>query len=245
MNEIAVALFAILALLLPVAIYCFVLAAINRRSRPLLVSGGWDAIGLAFAMSGFFVATVPSLASEFIRRVLGAPDLGMNGWLWWLIYYLVVIGIAVALVLARSKKTVIYNVDPELFTRCAEQSFTSIGLAMRVDGKRVFLTPGEAASDPSTAVTERRTLAAATDRRYAELTIENFASMCNVTLHWGACTPDLRAELERELDKNLESAAPLDNSAAGWFVSVSGMIFGAVLVILSMFIFMLVLRRWD
>ena len=103
----------------------------------------------------------------------------------------------------------------------------------------MILTPMPA--QPSEAIAEagRPIAAVSADRRYAELTVEAFGAMSHVTLHWGPCSPHLRSELERELDRGLESAAPTDNSASGWFVSISGMIFGAVLVILSMMIFMI------
>jgi len=243
MTELRFALFAFLAFLLPVGMYCFVLAAINRRARPLIVRGSWDAIGLVCAVSGFFLATVPVLASQFTRHVLGATDLAFGMWAWWLVYYLLILAGAVLMVLSRSKKTVIYNIDPELFATIAQQTFAALGLATKMDRNRLTLTPlvPDTTAEASTAVTETRphTATASTDRRYAELSIESFAAMCNVTLHWGPCSADLRDALERELDKNLESAAPLDNSASAWFVSISGMIFGAVLV---MFIVMTLLH---
>ena len=49
MRELELALCALLAFLLPVAIYCFILAILNRRGKPLLVSGVWDSVGLLFA----------------------------------------------------------------------------------------------------------------------------------------------------------------------------------------------------
>ncbi len=250
MTEIRLALFAFLAFLLPVGIYCFVLAAINRRPRPLIVRGSWDAIGLAFAVSGFFLATVPALASQFYDHVLGAPDLGIGVWTWWLAYFVLIVVGGIVMILARSHKTMIYNVDAELFAATAQQTFAALGLATKLDRNRLILTPlvPEGSEEPSTAVTgtRPRTATASADRRYAELAIESFAAMCHVTLHWGPCTPHLRAELERELDKNLESAAPLDNAASGWFVSISGMIFGAVLVVLAMLVVMIALSRpWN
>ncbi len=130
----------------------------------------------------------------------------------------------------------VYNVDPEQFAAISRQTFAALGLATKSDRNRLILVPARS-DEPSTAVT------ALADHRSAELVIESFASMSHVTLHWGRCTPELRAELERELDKNLEPAAPLENSASAWFVSISGMIFGAVLVVLAMFIVMIVLSR--
>src|SRR5882724_2545508 len=93
MRDLAFAICALLAFLLPIGFYCLILATMNRRSRPLMVSGVWDAIGLLFAVAGFFVVTAPMLLSEFFVRVY---DLDSNGWfgLWlsqwlvWLVYFL-------------------------------------------------------------------------------------------------------------------------------------------------------------
>ena len=41
----------LLAFLSPLAIYLLIIGAINRRRRPLLVSGPWDFAGLLFAAS--------------------------------------------------------------------------------------------------------------------------------------------------------------------------------------------------
>jgi hypothetical protein len=242
-DEIRLALFAFLAFLLPIGIYCFVLAGINRRSRPLLVHGSWDAIGLLFAVSGFFLATVPVLANQFYHHLLGFADLEFSPWIGWLAYFLLILGGGGLMIFFRANKTMVYNVDPEQFAAISRQTFAALGLEIKTDRNRLILVPARS-NEPSSAITEARPTALA-DHRYAELAIESFASMSHVTLHWGRCTPDLRAELERELEKNLEPAAPLENSASAWFVSISVMIFGAVLVVLAMFIVMIVLsRRW-
>lgn len=241
-EEIRLALFAFLAFLLPVGVYCFVLAAINRRPRPVMIRGVWDAIGLLFALSGFFLATVPALAYELHRNILDAPELPLGVWAWWLAYFAVLVCGAALLILTRANKTMIYNVDPQLFSTIAQQSFASLGLAARLENRRLILTP--TATQAGDAISESPRLAAvASARRFGEVAIESFAAMSHVTLHWGRCSPDLRDEVERELDRNLEGAAPADNAAAGWFVSISGMIFGAVLVVLAMFIFLILFSR--
>ena len=57
MRDFALAICALLAFLLPVGFYCLILASINRRGKPLIVSGVWDSIGLLFAVSGFSMPT--------------------------------------------------------------------------------------------------------------------------------------------------------------------------------------------
>ena len=85
---------------------------------------------------------------------------------------------------------------------------------------------------------------AATDRRHAVLELESFSSMCHITLHWEKFTPDVRAQIEDELNKNLESAAPLENVGAGWFLNISGMIFGTlVMIVLTLVALVVMFRR--
>ncbi|HZZ78944.1 MAG TPA: hypothetical protein VFE62_10525 [Gemmataceae bacterium] len=243
MREIALALFAFLAFLLPVAVYCFILAAVNRRSRPLLVRGSWDAIGLLSALAGFFLATLPVIGFVFMDRVLGPGALGWGAFIVTIIYYPVLVCGAVLMVLARVNKTVIYNVDTELFSQAASQTFAALGLSAAADRNRLVLTPIPENDVDSSAVTEKPRLATAAGTRHAEVSVESFAAMSHITLHWGPCSPGIRAELERELRKNLETAAPLDNAAAGWFVSISGMIFGAILVMAAFFAFIVYFSR--
>src|SRR5688572_316756 len=88
MEKIALAIIALLAFLVPVGTYCLILATINRRSRPLFVSGLWDAVGLLFATSGFFLVGVPMLLTEFFNRTMGIV-LQDTLWSAWLQYWLV------------------------------------------------------------------------------------------------------------------------------------------------------------
>src|SRR5437870_2646269 len=114
MRELELALCALLAFLFPVAIYCLILASINRRARPLIVAGVWDSVGLLCAVGGFFLATVPMLITEFYRRAFTAEgseqffSLLLQHWLLWLIYFLFLISGSVLMVLWRTHKTMIY-----------------------------------------------------------------------------------------------------------------------------------------
>ena len=145
MEKIALAVCALLAFLLPIGFYCLILAAINRRSRPLLVSGIWDTIGVLFAMSGFFLVTMPMLLSEFVTRVFGvegnALDTWLEHWILFIAYLLLIIGASVFVVLWRSRKTMIYNVDAEQFTTAMERTLTDVGLTARVTKARLVLSP--------------------------------------------------------------------------------------------------------
>ena len=250
MEKIALAVCALLAFLLPIGFYCLVLASINRRSKPLLVGGIWDTIGLLFAMSGFFLITMPMLLSEFGARAFsletGTFDAWVQYWILYLAYLLMVICGSAFIILWRGRKTLIYNVDADRFPKALERTLASLGLMARLDKTRLILTPAarmESAENTAFSETLSNSAPAANDQRHAELEIESFASLCHVTLHWEKITPDVRAQIEKELSKNLESFAPLENAAAGWFLNISGMIFGTLIMIVLTFVALIMLLR--
>lgn len=248
MTEFVQTLAAVVAFLLPVGSYCLFLAWINRRPRPVMAGGGWDSLGLIFAATGFFIVTIPILLTEFYRRVAGVADnvrtVWAAYWLLWLVYFGLLIVGCVLMIRWRSTKTMIYNVDAELFTKALEQAFAHVGMEAQENKNRLVLRPAMP-SEASTAFAEAPMHVATTQgKARAELDVEAFPSMCHVTLHWIWCDAKLRAEIERELDKTLESAAPLDNPAAGWFLSVSGLILGAVAAIMLAIVLLFFLVRF-
>jgi hypothetical protein len=240
MRDLALAFCALLAFLIPVAMYSFVLATINRRPRPLMVDGVWDAVGLAFAVSGFFLVTVPMLLAELYLRVwmaeVGASivNVWLQQWILWLVYFLLLISGAALMINWRTHKTVVYNVDPEQVPRALERTLAALGLSVSAYKERLVVAPAlRAASAEDTAFSAALTPPAPDpdDHRRATLQIESFPSMSNVTLHWNDYTPATRRQIEAELDKFLDGAAPLENPAAGWFLTISGMVFGTLLTI--------------
>jgi hypothetical protein len=240
---------AVVSFLLPVGIYCLYLAHVNRRPRPMMAGGAWDSLGLLFAASGFLVVTVPLLLTEFYRRAASVVDsiqaLWLSYWIVWLAYYTALVVAAVWMIRARAGKTMIYNVDSELFPKALDQAFSQIGMEAHGDSNRLVLQPiSHRGNNGSTSFMEAAPVAALPDRRHAEVEIEAFPALCHVTLHWRQCEAELRAEIERELDKALESAAPLENPAAGWFMSISGLVLGAVsAVVLALFFLVFFLGR--
>ena len=74
---------------------------------------------LTFAASGFLVVTVPVLLTEFYRRTTGVVDsihaMWVSFWILWLVYFLLLIAGGYLMVQWRANKTMIYNVDIELF----------------------------------------------------------------------------------------------------------------------------------
>jgi len=253
MRDFAIAICALLAFLLPIGFYCLILASVNRRGKPLIVSGVWDSIGLLFAVSGFFLATMPMLVSEFYFRTFTLAGSGeflalwLQHWILWLVYFLFLISGSALMILWRAHKTMIFNVDPELFPKALERTFANVGMAIRMrNQQRLILAPetrGE--SQESMAITQAvpKAAVAPEDSRYAELDIEIFPPMRHITLHWGNCAPEVRRQIENELEKCLESTAPLDNPAAGWFLNISGLIFGTLLMVVLAFVMLILISR--
>jgi hypothetical protein len=239
------ALYAILAFLFPIGIYCLVLAVINRRPTPLLVSGFWDTVGLLFAGSGFFLVTIPLLLNIFYLRSLETlvgetfDSIWLRHWLIWLVYYLLLVSGSIFLFSWRMNKTMIYNIEPEVLRPALEAALGTLGLGMRLQEQRLIIAP-EAGSG-ETSVMEGLPAPAPTvtvPQRQAALHIESFPAMSHVTLHWEQATAETRREIEKALWPQLELAAPQENTAAGWFLSVSGMILGMSVMLLLTLLFL-------
>jgi hypothetical protein len=125
----------------PLAVYCTIIGMINRRTRPLVVSGTWDFLGILLATSLLllFLGPVLGLSASFRDNLSELPfqrgfgsladateTLLLEWWLAYLLYYILLLGGAVYLLWLRRNTTVIYNV---------EQRTVEAALA------RLFLTP--------------------------------------------------------------------------------------------------------
>jgi hypothetical protein len=250
-GELVYLLYEVSFFLLPLGIYCLVLAGINRRSSPLLVSGVWDTLGLLFAASGFLLASVPMFLNELYLRTLDElpaepiADTYFRHSLIWVAYYtLLLIGSAV-LLWRRRHTTMIYNVDSEVLHHQLDSTLASLGLGIRERQHRIVIVPAPPLQH-ETAIAEGEPIQApvvAQDKRYAEIRIDSFPMFCHVTLHWDQCQDYLRQDIEKELEKGLEHATPEDNPVAGWLYSASGLIFGIISMVLLTFIFLIFFPR--
>jgi hypothetical protein len=252
--------FSLLIFLFPLALYCLVLAYVNRSRRPLLVPGQWDCVALLFGLSGFLLATAPTLLSRLFDRVLlmyPGIDVATATLTLWLGYY-VLIACAAALLLAiRRRTTVIYNVDTDLFAERFAGALASLGLDCAVMSGRVVIAPaaaftttpaplelsdaiaaGPVLAPPLAASPIKSFHAVPGGPRYAELTVDPFAMFCHVTLHWEICAPALRREIEDRLARALDDAVAVDNPAAVWFLGFSGLVFGGITVLAGFFVFL-------
>ncbi len=251
---------AFLAFLFALALYCLVLALVNRRNTPVMVSGVWDSIGLLLGLSGLLLVSVPRVLFDRIYNTLARQAIANQDpvedflLIWWglrIAYYCVIVGGAGLLIWVRRHKTVVYNVDPLLFDRALARSLQNVHLHVTRFGRRLLLRPLSPQDDQGEqpASTEIQAGAAplpiaersvsrlpSDDRRSGQLDVEPFSALANVTLHWREGPPQLRVEIEDELRRNLDDCRALDNPAAGWFLGLCSLFFGFVLLAIIMMI---------
>jgi hypothetical protein len=154
---------------MPLAVYFFVLAQLNRRPHPVFVSGGWDFAGVLFALSGFLLLGGPFIMATLNqdlrdvwvwtphRSLEGLFEGLSEGWYYlrlaiWALYFLAMAGGSIFLLRRRSKITSVYNVASEVFDHSLEEVLNQIQIPWRRSGNRVFLglttlADGEALSD--------------------------------------------------------------------------------------------------
>jgi hypothetical protein len=128
----------LLAFVLPLALYLLALGHLNRRRRPLLVSGTWDLIGLLAALSGFLLFGGPAVLSGLHERwrlfwLFGQADYGGDtGWFLWVIlfglYFVAVVGGAGYLFRQRRHLTCVYNVEPAVLELVLNEVCEQFGL---------------------------------------------------------------------------------------------------------------------
>lgn len=213
----------ILAVLIPIAIYCWVLAAINRRERPTLVSGVWDCIGMLLAVSGILLVVGPVLLSHTFNALLAAipPDQEFEPqakrWLpiWWLawgVYFAVLILGVYFMLWSRKVRTVIYNVDVRVFGQVLGEVLSQAGITSTRTGNRLLLKGPPADGEP-----------------VGELIVEVFSSMSNIAIRWRHVPTFVRSAIERGLAQALdEETRALDNPATNWLLALTGVLIGMV-----------------
>jgi hypothetical protein len=236
----------LLVSLFPLALYCFILAGVNRRDRPLLLRGTWDFVGVLFALSGMLLWAGPLLLTNLGQRTLvdnlagEAPrsfdDLWSRWWLLWACYYGFVVAGAVFLLILRGSITAIYNVDVEQLPQLLLQAVQHLGFDVAQNQQnQILIAPAKSLAPAGEGPP---TFCAAVD-------IDPSPGMCHATLRWYTDEPKVRAEIEQELSRQLSAARPLDNPAGAWLLTVSTVLFGAMLFWVIFFIVVgMMPRRW-
>jgi hypothetical protein len=135
-----------LAVLIPIGIYCLVLAVINRRQHPVVVPGPWDFVGVLFAASGILIVGGPAILTGIYKHwrltwLLGQTrsleGVGDNWSFWislWLLYFGVVAGGSAFVLWHRRRLTSIYNIELAVFTEVLIRVLDRLGLEWRRNG---------------------------------------------------------------------------------------------------------------
>ena len=264
------ALLALLAFLFPIAVYCLFLALINRRPFPVVATGRWDAAGLIFACSGFLLTGGPFiLTALYHKNLIDVPgdtepvsfeELWLRYWLVWVFYYFALSAGTVLLFWLRQNKTIIYNVDADLFGSIFPRMVAAQGYgAIHQQGRWLIVPASTAAetaeaaqaleegngvsSQPSRRSTAPPLTAPVATEAIAEVEVDLFSALCHVTLHWRAATPEFQRDFERRLRQHVTWARTDDNPVGNWFLVVAGLLFG-VLFVLSALVGLIILRLW-
>jgi hypothetical protein len=249
-----------LIFLLPMAAYCLMLAAINRRLHPLMVSGPWDAAGLLFAGSGGFLFAFPViLAILYLTIVTGLPvhslaDLRGLWWGHWAGYFLAVVGGSAGLLWLRRQKTIIYNVAPADFDQAMARLLDRLRLEWQRLGNRVFVSVSPESSSKAKLIAEAFVAADVLHTTVipqapvrpageAVLDIEPFTALCHVTLHWRRHSGLVREEVEAELERTLEQMPAPEHGTAGWLISLSAFLLMLIFLGILFTILIVMLRR--
>jgi hypothetical protein len=224
-----------LALLSPLAVYCLVLSFVNRRPRPLLVSGPLDFLGVLLALSGFLVVGGPAALSTLVANWhgldqmappgLGRPDGGWGRILLGVLLALYAVGVVggvVVMLRRRRRMTAVYNVDPAEFDAALGRVFDGLGYSWTRSGNRYYVRAGTLS--PAGKGPAGDSLPEAHDAAHV-IEVEPSPGLWHVLLLWGQTAPAVRREVEGELGRTLGQVRSGPNPAGGWFLSAASMLF--------------------
>lgn len=231
--ELKEALVMVLVFLFPLLVYCLVLASLNRRPHPVVVSGPWDFLGMVLGLSGFLVAGGPAVLSnlttgwDVLRRAPDGPaavsprQVLLGALL--LVYFAVLVAGVVLALRRRRDVTSVYNVDPAAFDEAFGEVLDDLGYSWARAGNRFYLSaraplpaaPGEppAPAKPSEG------------GESVVVEVDPFPLMYHVSVRWGRLGPALRQELEGELARSLAEVPTRANPAGNWFLSAAATLF--------------------
>jgi hypothetical protein len=241
-----VVVFGSFACLFPLAFYCLVVASLNNRSRPTMVSGPADFAGVLLATTGFLVVGGPLVLSGIhnawqrsvlsgqsfasIRSLLSGPS---ELWLFlWVGYFALVVGGSIWLLQSRRTVCVIYNLDVETAHKVIADVLDHLGLPWtRQDSAYAIAL---AATDPIR-TRGAQGLPPVTAAR-AALSVTATPALRHVTLHWVDASQLVRASVEAELRSTLERLESPENGAGAWFLGAATLLFVILLMLLGLFI---------
>jgi hypothetical protein len=209
-----------LAFIVPVAIYCFFLAFINRKPHPVVIAGPWDFAAVLFALSGLLICGGPAILSELYEHaelsslsgresLLPFQSLRWEFWLSaWFLYFALVLAGSALLLCSRRRVTSIYNIPHERMLLLLTTALDRSGLSWRKvdDGSVLVSCQDSAGPKPEEEV---------------PLQMEYFRLMQHASLHWPCDAGSLRRRVEPELIKLLaEEYVPL-SPISNWLLSAA------------------------
>jgi hypothetical protein len=230
------------ACLFPLAFYCLVVASLNNRRRPTLVSGPADFAGALLATAGFLIVGGPLILSgvhdAWRRTLLRGSFAAIRDYLaqssgpWlllWIIYYVGVVGGACWLLWRRRAYSVVYNLDAATANKLVPDALDRHELPWSRRGSTYYVgftgptsaLPGSA-DDP--VVSERQ----------AVLEVTDAPALRHVTLYW-SFDDGVRRQVEGELRQALEGVESPESPAGGWFLAAATVLFMVLLVVLALF----------
>lgn len=227
------------ACLFPLALYLLIIASLNNRPRPTMVSGSGDFLGLLGGLSGLLIVGGPlALAGlqDAWRRAAARGDLhGMadavlgNDAPWrllWLAYGVATIFAALLGWLRRRRTTLVYQIDPAvgraLFADVCEQC----GLDWDRAGSAFALWSRDAKQSGR-----------------GEVELQVAASSKHLTLDWRRADAGLRERVENAFAAALAEIDAPDNPAYGWLLGVATVLFAALVFGMTILILALVNAR--
>jgi hypothetical protein len=248
-------LFLVLAFVFPIAVYFLMLALLNRRETPVLVSGPWDFLEVLFACSGFLLVGGPVMLTGFSQRWREywlnmprrrLPDFDDPWWHFWLfvwgIYFVLLVVFSLVVLWQRRRTTPIYNVEPDVLHSTLARVLDDLRLDwMRVDN-RYFIADRDVILDPE-ALDESGPAASAhnldgpnqpelrgqalglSSERTITLELDVFPAMRHATLIWPGKPGMLRDAVEAQLDQRFSRIRTRDNPAGLWLLSIAASLF--------------------
>jgi hypothetical protein len=207
--------------LMPLTLYFFWLAAVNRRDRPTIVDGVWDFVGLLGGLSGFFVVVgfvlvawgthANLLARHGLRELQNAWAAGQLTTILMPTAYVLLLAAAIASTLkGRQNSLHIYNVDEKHLERAITHLLQNLGLDAERYGRQWSLGA-------------------------PILEVRPFAVFSHVTVTLLASDARLRDEIERGLRQAVERLPAGENVGGQWLITaaISSFITTVCCVILS------------